>query len=125
MGVGLQESLHGVVQPAHGELQLVGHLRRGLVDRRLRLEHHFHVPRRAALVEGQRDRGASDQVHLAGHPPAIERASQCAEVTDDLVAIHLQTRPNERAGTKMPRRRKAAGACASACTRKPLTSLTN
>jgi len=83
-----EEALDRVVQPAGRQPELLRHLSRRLVDRRLRLEHAVDVARRAPRIESERDRSATHHVHLPLNPAAFERLAERRERGDDLGTIH-------------------------------------
>src|SRR3954453_7528171 len=120
-----KKSLDGVVQPPGRQVSFGGDHGCCFIDSALRLEDRIDVAGCPPLVEGEGNRRPPDHVHLGADVPSLQLGGKVRQRSDDLVAIHPQTRCSERSGTNTPRRRKAAGAWAIATARKPGTSLTN
>jgi hypothetical protein len=83
------------------------------------------VARRSSRVEGDGDRRATDDVHLAVDARLVQLVRERFEGGDDLLPCHRQTRWRVDRARKMPRRRKAAGDSRSSVARKALVGLRN
>ncbi len=86
-----QEALHPVVQPAVGQVELIGDPSGLLVHDELGLEDGVDVARGSPLVEGQGDGGAAYDVQLAHDAPTRQPSAQGGQSTQDLKAVHVAT----------------------------------
>jgi hypothetical protein len=88
-----EKALDRIVQPSRRQLQRVGDLGGCLIDRGLGLEDGINVAGGASSVVCERDRRASDHVHLASQATTVERCAERRQRTDDLGTIRCIRAP--------------------------------